>query len=252
MIPIGDDNGTRLRTPFVTWALIAANVLVFVFFQGFGTDERAVMSYSMVPQEIFSGRDVVTQPQTFIDRSTGERYSVPGLGETPVFVYLTIFISMFMHGGFAHIAGNMLFLSVFGDNVEDRLGHVRFLLFYLLAGLIAAAAHLLVCLLTGDGMLTPTLGASGAISGVMGAYLRLFPGNRVRVLVFNIIPTTVSAVVAIGFWFLFQLVNGLGYLGGSRADGVAYAAHIGGFIYGFARIRRWAPPRRRRAQYFIY
>lgn len=250
MLPIGDDNRTRLRPPLVTWALIAANVLVFVFFQGFGTDERVVMSYSMVPQEIVSGHDVATSGRVVLDRSSGERYRLPGLGETPVFVYLTVFISMFMHGGLAHIGGNMLFLSIFGDNVEDSLGHFRFLAFYLLAGVLAAAAHVLVCLLTGDGMLTPTLGASGAISGVMGAYLRLFPGNRVRVLMFNIIPTTVSAVVAIGFWFFFQLVNGLGYLGGTRSDGVAYAAHIGGFVYGFLRVRRWKPKRRRVRYYF--
>jgi len=245
MLPIGDDNTTRLRTPFVTWLLIAANVLVFVFFQGFGLDEKVVMSYSMVPQEILSGRDIQTAPRLVSDRTTGQRYQVPGLGATPVVVYLTVFISMFMHGGLAHIGGNLLFLSIFGDNVEDRLGHFRFLIFYLLAGVLASAAHVLACLLTGDGLLTPTLGASGAISGVMGAYLRLFPGNRVRVLMFNIIPTTVSAFVVIGIWFFFQLVNGLGYLGGSRADGIAYAAHIGGFIYGFARIRRWTPKRRR-------
>jgi membrane associated rhomboid family serine protease len=156
-----------------------------------------------------------------------------------------------MHGGIAHIAGNMLFLSIFGDNVEDRLGHFRFLLFYLVSGLVSAAAHILVCVITQDALLTPTLGASGAISGVMGAYLLLFPGNRVRVLLFNIIPTTVSAVVVIGLWFIFQLVNGMGYLGGTRGDGVAYAAHIGGFLYGFFRVRRYIP-KRRKVRYYYY
>lgn len=251
MLPIGDDNTYRLRTPVVTWILIALNIGVFIFFQGFGTDEQVVYSYSMVPQEILTGKDIVTAPKLVIDRLSGQRYTLPGLGITPIPVYLTILISMFMHGGIAHIAGNMLFLSIFGDNVEDRLGHFRYLLFYLVSGLVAAAAHLLVCFVTVDGLLTPTLGASGAISGIMGAYLLLFPGNRVRVLLFNIIPTTVSAVVVIGLWFIFQLSNGLGYLGGIRSDGVAYAAHIGGFLYGFFRVRRYVP-KRRRVRYYYY
>ncbi len=245
MLPIGDDNSYRLRTPLITWLLIAANALVFIFFQGFGTDDSVVYSYSMVPQEILSGRDIATQGKTVIDQFSRTRYTLPGLAPTPVPVYLTLFISLFMHGGIAHIAGNMLFLSIFGDNVEDRLGHGRFLAFYLLAGLAGSVAHILVCLLTQSSLLTPTLGASGAISGVMAAYLLLFPGNRVRVLLFNIIPTTVSAFVVIGMWFLFQLVNGLGYLGGTRGDGVAYAAHIGGFLFGLSAVRRFLPRRRR-------
>jgi membrane associated rhomboid family serine protease len=249
MLPIGDDNSYRLRPPIVTWLLIVANVLVFIFFQGFGTDERVVYSHALVPQEILGSTDLVSQGRTVMDRSTGERYQLPGLGETPVPVYLTIIIAMFMHGGLLHIAGNMLFLSIFGDNVEDSLGHFRFLLFYLVAGVLASAAHIIVCVVTGDGLLTPSLGASGAISGVMGAYLMLFPGNRVRVLVFNIIPTTVSAIVAIGFWFVFQVINGLGYLGGTRGDGIAYAAHIGGFLFGFLGIRSWLPARRKVRHY---
>ncbi|GAB1484578.1 rhomboid family intramembrane serine protease [Treponema sp.] len=226
MLPIGDDNRYRLRTPIITWLLIMANVLVYMFFQGFGTDKSVILSYSMVPQEILTGNDY--------------------LGPTPVPVYLTILIAMFMHGGFMHIAGNMLFLAVFGDNVEDSLGHGRFLLFYLIAGLVGSAGHILMCIITGDNLMAPSLGASGAISGVMGAYLLLFPGNRVRVLLFNIIPTTVSAIVAIGFWFIFQLINGLGYLGGTRSDGVAYGAHIGGFVYGFLGVRAMIPRRSRR------
>ena len=252
MLPIGDDNRNRLRTPFITWLLIASNILMFVFFQGFGLDDEALRSYSLVPQEILSGKDIATEAAVVVDRASGERYRIPGLGATPVSVYLTVFISLFMHGGLAHIGGNMLFLSIFGDNVEDRLGHLRFLLFYLLAGVLAAAAHVLVCAVTGDGLLTPTVGASGAISGVMGAYLRLFPGNRIRVLLFNFIPTTMSAIVVIGMWFVFQLINGFGYLGGVRTDGVAYAAHIGGFIYGFAGIRRWIPARRKQVRYYHF
>ncbi len=212
MLPIGDDNRYRLRTPVVTWAFIAANVLSFILLQGFGTDERVVYAYSLIPREVLSGRDLPT-----------------------------LLSSLFLHGGLAHIAGNMLFLSIFGDNVEDRLGHARFFLFYLLAGILGSGAHVLVCLLTGNGLATPTLGASGAISGIMGAYLLLFPKNRVRVLLFNFIPTTVSAVVVIGLWFFFQLVNGLGYLGGG--GGVAYAAHIGGFVFGFLGVRRFLPRR---------
>ena len=249
MLPIGDDNSYRLRPPLVTWLLIAANVLVFIFFQGFGTDDRVVYSHALVPQEILSGTDLVSQDRTLTDRSTGNRYQLPGLGKTPVPVYLTIIIALFMHGGLLHIAGNMLFLSIFGDNVEDSLGHFRFLFFYLFAGVFASAAHIILCVLTGDGLLIPSLGASGAISGVMGAYLMLFPGNRVRVLVFNIIPTTVSAIVAIGFWFIFQVINGLGYLGGTRGDGIAYAAHIGGFLFGFLGIRSWLPARRKVRHY---
>ncbi|MCX7949921.1 MAG: rhomboid family intramembrane serine protease [Treponemataceae bacterium] len=250
MIPIGDDNTYRFRTPYITWLLIAINIGMFVFFQGFGTDVETTMAYSMVPQEILTGRDIVTAPKVVVDRWRGERYTIPGLAPTPVPVYLTILISMFMHGGIAHIAGNLLFLSIFGDNVEDRLGHIRYLIFYLVSGVVAAAAHILVCVLTQDALLTPTLGASGAISGIMGAYLVLFPGNRVRVLLFNFIPTTVSAVVVIGMWFIFQLINGLGYLGGMEGDGVAYAAHIGGFLYGFFRIRKYLPKRRRPVIYY--
>ncbi|MFQ3547668.1 MAG: rhomboid family intramembrane serine protease, partial [Termitinemataceae bacterium] len=145
MLPIGDDNSYRFRTPVVTWIVIALNIGVFIFFQGFGTDYEVVYSYAMVPQEILTGRDIVTPPTIVVDRLTRERFTIPGLQPTPVPVFLTILISMFMHGGIAHIAGNMLFLSIFGDNVEDRLGHLRYLLFYLVSGLAAAAAHLLVC-----------------------------------------------------------------------------------------------------------
>lgn len=251
MLPIGDDNTYRLRTPLVTWLFIAANILAFIFIQGFGTDESVVYSYSMVPQEILSGEDLITPSRVVVDRLSRSRYTVPGLGATPIPVYLTLLTSLFLHGGFAHIAGNMLFLSIFGDNVEDRLGHLRFFLFYILSGLAGSAAHIAVSVFTGDGLMVPTLGASGAISGVMGAYLLLFPGNRVRVLLFSIIPTTVSAFVAIGMWFLFQLVNGLGYLGGSRGDGVAYAAHIGGFLFGLFVVKRFLP-RRRRVRYHYF
>ncbi len=248
MIPIGDDNSMRFRTPYVTWALIIINILMFIFFQGFGTNTNATLAYAMVPEEILTGKDIVTPSRVIVDRWSGERYTIPGLAPTPVLVYVTILISMFMHGGFAHIAGNMLFLAIFGDNIEDSIGHFRFIIFYIMSGIIAALAHILVCFITRDALLTPTLGASGAISGILGAYLVLFPGNRVRVLLFNIIPTTVSAIIVIGFWFVFQLINGLGYLGGIRGDGVAYAAHIGGFLYGLFTIKKYLP----RKRYYVY
>jgi membrane associated rhomboid family serine protease len=238
MIPIGDDNRDRRTRPFVTWALIAVNVLVFVFFQGLGNNERFTYAYSTVPAEILSGKDVVTPDRAFLDRSTGHRYLVPGLQPTPVPVFLTIFISMFMHAGIAHILGNMLYLLIFGDNVEDRLGHFRYLLFYLFCGAIASLAQVYTTLYTGGALNVPSLGASGAISGVLGAYLLLFPRKRVRVLMgFFIVP--VPAVFAVGIWFVFQLVNGLGYLGGGSSGGVAYAAHIGGFVAGFATVKIW-------------
>ena len=142
---------------------------------------------------------------------------------------------MFMHGGLAHIFGNMLFLWIFGDNLEDKLGHVRYLMFYLICGLVASLAHVFTTAAmatNAGGMHVPSLGASGAISGVLGGYILLFPSRRVKVLLLRIF-TEVPAWVAIGIWFGFQLVSGLGLLGGgSQEGGVAYAAHVGGFIAG--------------------
>jgi len=171
---------------------------------------------------------------------TGQRLLVPGLGETPVSVYLTLFTSMFMHGGIAHIAGNMLFLWIFGDNIEDRLGHVKYLFFYLVCGLIASLAHVFATAAFAtdqSSLLVPSLGASGAISGVLGGYILLYPKRRVTVILIRIL-TQVPAYVAIGLWFLFQLISGLGMLGGgSQAGGVAYAAHVGGFVAGLVLIK---------------
>ena len=140
---------------------------------------------------------------------------------------------MFMHGGIAHLLGNMWFLWIFGDNVEDRMGHGRYLAFYLLTGLIASLSHV-VMNLAGPSSEVPSLGASGAISGVMGAYLVLCPSRRVQVVMVRVV-TVVPGYVAVGLWFLFQLVSGLGILGeGAEEGGVAYAAHIGGFLAGVA------------------
>ena len=245
MIPIGDDNRDRRTTPFVTWGIIALNVIVFVFFQGFGRNVRFDYAYSTVPAEILSGRDITTPDRVAVDPRTGGRYLVPGLQRTPVPVYLTILISMFMHAGIAHIVGNMLYLLIFGDNVEDRLGHGRFLLFYLFCGTAAALAQIFAAKLTGGDLDTPILGASGAISGVLGAYVLLFPRRRVRVLVFTFFPAQLPAIVVVGLWFVFQFINSLGYLGGSAQGGVAYAAHVGGFIVGLATVPIWSLGTRR-------
>ncbi len=244
MIPIGDDNRDRRTRPGVTWALIALNVIVFVFFQGFGSNARFTYAFSTVPAEIITGKDQVTPDRVFVDRSSGQRYLVPGLQPTPVPPWMTILFSMFMHAGLAHILGNMLYLLIFGDNVEDRLGHFRYLLFYLASGVAASLAQVYTTLATGGNLLTPSLGASGAISGVLGGYLLLFPRKRVRVLMFFTV-IEVPALVAVGLWFVFQVVSGLGYLGGGRTGGgVAYAAHVGGFITGFVTVKLFGLGRR--------
>ena len=144
---------------------------------------------------------------------------------------------MFMHGGLAHILGNLLYLFIFGDNIEDRLGHLRYVIFYLLCGILASLAHVFATALFGGGLYVPSLGASGAISGVLGGYLILFPRRRVTVLLSRFF-VRVPAVLAIGLWFVFQLINGIGVFGaGSQGGGVAYAAHIGGFLVGLALVK---------------
>src|ERR1700752_3225913 len=233
VFPLYDDNSDRQTTPFVNYAIIALNIFVFVGLQGLGSNEQFTYSFSTVPQEILTGHDIVTQARAVTDPVTGQRFLIPGLGETPLSVYLTLFTSMFMHGGIAHIAGNMLFLWIFGDNIEDRLGHVRYLIFYLLCGLIASLAHVFATAAFASdqsSLLVPSLGASGAISGVLGGYLLIHHSRRVTVLLFRFL-TDVPAWVAIGIWFAFQLISGLGMLGaGSQQGGVAYAADIGGFF----------------------
>jgi membrane associated rhomboid family serine protease len=243
VFPIGDDNSGRTTTPVVNYVLIAINVLVFVLFQGLGSNDRFTYAWSTVPAEIVSGRDVTTQDRVVEVEPTGQKMQVPGLQPTPGSVYLTLLTSMFMHGGFAHLFGNMLFLWIFGDNLEDRLGRVRYLLFYLLCGILASLAHVFSTAAFsggGSGMLVPSLGASGAISGVLGGYVLLFPGNRVNVILLRAVMQ-VPAYVALGLWFAFQFISGLGILGGgSQEGGVAYAAHIGGFIAGLALVKLFA------------
>jgi membrane associated rhomboid family serine protease len=240
IFPLYDDNSDRTITPYVNYALIAVNILVFVFLQQLGNNDRFTYAFSTVPEEIVTGRDVTTPDRVREDAVTGQRLLVPGLQPTPFSVYLTLILSMFMHGGIAHIAGNMLFLWIFGDNVEDRMGHIRYLIFYLVCGVLASLAHVLTTamLATEQGsMLIPSLGASGAISGVLGGYIVLYPKRRVTAIVFRFV-TDVPAYVAIGTWFAFQLISSTSLLGGgSQLGGVAYAAHIGGFVAGLVLVK---------------
>jgi membrane associated rhomboid family serine protease len=249
VFPLYDDNSDRTTTPIVNYAIIALNILVFVFLQGLGSNDQFTYSFSTVPAEILQGRDIVTPAR--VVEYMGQRVTIPGLGPTPGSVYLTLFTSMFMHGGFAHIAGNMLFLWIFGDNIEDRLGHVKYLIFYLLCGVIAGLSHVFatgVFASSESSLLVPSLGASGAISGVLGGYILLHPKRRVTVILFRFL-TDVPAYVAIGIWFAFQLISGLGMLGGgSQQGGVAYAAHIGGFIAGLVLIKFFDSRGRQTAQ----
>ena len=238
VFPLYDDNSDRTITPLINYAIIALNIFVFVVLQGLGSNDGFTYSFSTVPQEILTGHDIVTSARTV--EYMGQEITIPGLGPTPGSVYLTLLTSMFMHGGFAHIAGNMLFLWIFGDNIEDRLGHAKYLIFYLLCGIIAGLSHVFATgVLASDqrSLLVPSLGASGAISGVLGAYILLHPKRRVTVILFRFL-TQVPAYVAIGMWFAFQLISGLGMLGGgSQQGGVAYAAHIGGFLAGLILIK---------------
>jgi len=234
VFPISDDNTGRVTTPYVTYALIAVNVFVFVFLQGLGTNERFTYAFSTVPYEIRTGVDVARDVPVEVG---GERGSIP-LQPTPFSVYLTLLTSMFMHGSLMHLLGNMWFLWIFGDNVEDELSHARYLAFYLVTGLVASLSHVVSTFAFGDNPFIPSLGASGAISGVMGGYLVLHPQRRVRVIMFRVL-TDVPGYVAVGLWFVFQLISAFGVIGqGSQAGGgVAFMAHVGGFIAGVVLVK---------------
>ena len=233
VIPLFDDNSDRQRIPFVNYAFIAINILFFVFLQQFGENTKFTYTYSTVPEEIVTGKDIETQPET-IPTENGPR-ELPGLQKTPLSPYLTLITSMFMHGGLMHILGNMLFLWIFGDNIEDYLGHIRYFCFYIICGVLASLAHVLTTYLIGDNQRIPSLGASGAISGVLGGYLLLFPNRRVTVILFRFL-TEVPAFIAIGLWFVFQIISSLEMFSG-RSVGVAYGAHIGGFLVGLALVK---------------
>lgn len=219
MIPYKDDNPTR-TIPFVTVGLIAMNIFVFIV-QLMAEAEQADIAYSFgaIPSSMFGGGPV-----------------------QPIPAYLTIFSSMFMHGGFFHIGGNMLYLWIFGNNVEDTLGHMKFVFFYLFCGIAAALSHALL----NPSSTVPMIGASGAISGVLGAYLVLFPHARVHTVVFLgffVQVIRVPALIVIGFWAIIQVLNGLIAQGMAGQGGVAWFAHVGGFIAGFILIRLWSKRR---------
>src|SRR5687767_14182578 len=180
-LPIGDDNRDRHITPIVNYILIAINILAFVFWQNMGESIPVTFGYSTVPAEILSGHDIVTSSKLIDHPVTGEKILMPGLQPTPIPVYLTLITSMFMHGGWAHLRGNMLFLWIFGDNLEIPMGHRRYVIFYLLCGVIASLAHVFSASFLNQSTLVPSLGASGAISGVLGGYILLFPARRVSV-----------------------------------------------------------------------
>lgn len=223
MMPISDNNSDRTRVPYVNYILIAINIVVFVFLQKLGMDQNFILSYATVPQEILTNTDVVTN----------------GLLVTPIPVYATILSSMFMHGSIAHIGGNLLYLWVFGDNLENRMGHLRYLMFYLITGIIATLCHVFYSSMQGVSLFIPSLGASGAISGILGGYLILFPRNEVRVwALYSVFK--VPAFISLGLWIVLQFVNSSAKIEG-EGGGVAYAAHIGGFLAGVLLVKLFAP-----------
>lgn len=238
IFPIGDDNSDRTTTPIVNYALIAINILVFVLLQGVGSNDQFTYAYATVPQEIVTGTDIARPVPVGVDPATGRMETIP-LQPIAFSVYITLLTSMFMHGSIMHLLGNMLYLWIFGDNLENRLGHVRYLIFYLVCGIIASLAHVFMNM---DSYI-PSLGASGAISGVLGGYILLYPRRRVRAIVMRGFLTEIPAFAAIGIWILFQVIEG--YMNrGAEGGGVAYAAHIGGFIAGLVLIKFFAIGRR--------
>ena len=218
-LPLKDINPTRKR-PVITWGLVAINVLVYIFQIWHGSGgANLVASLGATPFEITRMTDL-TAPVSGINH-------VPG----PSPIFLTLFSSMFLHGSIFHLGFNMLYLWIFGNNIEDVLGPLRFIIFYLLAGLFAHAMHIAA----GPGSIIPTIGASGAISGVMGAYLILYPQARIMTLMWIFIFIQflyVPAFVIILYWIVIQLVSGFMSLGGQAGGGVAWFAHIGGFLGG--------------------
>jgi len=245
MIPLADDNPTR-TTPYVVYGLIALNVLLFLYEMAGG------MRYlSMVPWSVVNDMRVepIVRNGMLLVNQFGQPVSqkLPEIGPHPQ--WITIFTSMFMHSGWMHIGGNMLYLWIFGNNIEDVLGHAKFLVFYIVCGVLAAFAHIWASM-HGTGAMTPTVGASGAIAGVLGAYIILYPRARIRTLVtlwffWDYVP--IPAVYVLGVWFLLQLFGTGGQMTGG---GVAYWAHVGGFIAGMILIfifGGWSASRRRRS-----
>ncbi|HQX55573.1 MAG TPA: rhomboid family intramembrane serine protease [Pyrinomonadaceae bacterium] len=230
MFPIGDDNSDRRIQPVVNYGFIAVNILVFLLLQQLGGNEAFTYAFSLVPKEITTGVDL--NGIQILRDSLGRTAEIHHYA-SPLPVYFNFLSSMFMHGDIMHIFGNMMFLFIFGDNLENLLGHIRYVVFYLVCGIAAASAQILM----GPDSIIPMLGASGAISGVLGGYLLLFPNKPVKAIIFNFL-TTVPAYVALGIWIVYQLV--IGYLTPSGGGGVAYAAHIGGFVAGLVLIKVFA------------
>ena len=230
MFPIGDDNSDRRIQPVVNYGFIAVNILVFLLLQQLGGNEAFTYAFSLVPKEITTGVDL--NGIQILRDSLGRTAEIHHYA-SPLPVYFNFLSSMFMHGDIMHIFGNMMFLFIFGDNLENLLGHIRYVVFYLVCGIAAASAQILM----GPDSIIPMLGASGAISGVLGGYLLLFPNKPVKAIIFNFL-TTVPAYVDLGIWIVYQLV--IGYLTPSGGGGVAYAAHIGGFVAGLVLIKVFA------------
>jgi len=223
MIPIRDEIPTR-RVPLINYALIAVNILVFIFQSTITSgSQEIVYQFALIPAHFTSGLS---------------------LGD-----FTDIFTSMFMHAGLAHIGGNMLYLWIFGDNVEDRMGRGGYLLFYLIGGIVASLAHIA----TNPASQTPTVGASGAIAAVLGAYLVLYPQSRVLTLIplgFFIRLSMLPAAIVLGIWFLLQFFQGVLTLGGPDVGGVAFWAHIGGFVAGVVLAKLFAKPKQRESLHY--
>lgn len=235
MFPLSDDNSDRRLTPWINYLLIAINVIVFVLLQQMGDNPVFDGTFSAVPQEIITGRDASGSYQ-IMDSANGHMTPIT-IYPTPISVYLTLLTSMFMHGGWAHIGGNMLYLWIFGDNIEDAMGHFKYLLYYLLCGIVAGLSHVYSTVILGLNPMIPSLGASGAISGVLGGYILLYPTRRVTVILGRQLMQ-VPAYVALGLWIALQAIESSGLLGSS--SGVAYGAHIGGFIAGVVLVKLFA------------
>lgn len=232
LFPIGDDDRRLERTPVVTIVFMVANLVVFFLLQQAGANTDFIYGWSVIPAEITSGTDLVASQ---VVEARGQRVEVPGApGPQPI--YWTVLTAMFMHGGYAHLFGNLLYLWIFGDNVEERIGPLGFLSFYLLCGVAATLAQVA---LNPEGVL-PNLGASGAISGVLGAYIVFFPRNRVHALLFYFV-VSMPAFIVIGIWILFQFFNGMGAVVATETSlgGIAYGAHIGGFVMGVLAAAGW-------------
>jgi membrane associated rhomboid family serine protease len=220
LIPLRDIIPSR-TTPVVTISLIAVNILVFIYELSLGRDVDAfTLYYGLVPA---------------------------------AFSWVTVFTSMFLHGGFMHVAGNMLYLWIFGDNVEDRMGHGRFLVFYLLCGVAAALAQTI----TGPDSVVPMVGASGAIAGVMGAYFVLYPRSRIVTLIpifFFFQVVEVPAILFLGIWFVMQFLSGIGSIvnsiPGGAMGGIAFWAHIAGFVAGISGVIVFRRPERQRVEWW--